>query len=122
YGLAGAPRIFADSLIKLAAERGLVLILLEEADVDKPLSEWSYAIDIAIELEHLDRSSSAGAQLERRLWVTKNRFGPSTPGPHRFSIIAGQGVRVLPSERTYGEPWAKRIGAGWKPAPDVPSW
>lgn len=121
YGLADAPRIFADSLVKLAVERGLVLILLEESRIPDT-TEWAYAMDVVLELEHVDRSSSAAAQMERRLWVMKNRFGPSTPGPHRFSILEGHGVQVYPSEVTYATPWGRRVGSDWNVADRGARW
>lgn len=121
YRLADAPRDFADALVKMAVARGLVLILLEEG-VAGGFTEWAYAMDTVVELEHVDRSATAAAQLERRLWVTKNRFGPSTPGPHRFSVLQGDGVRVFPSEVTYATPWAASVGRNWKVIERAPCW
>jgi KaiC/GvpD/RAD55 family RecA-like ATPase len=103
YGLS-SPRLFVDAVVKLAAREGLALLVLEEGNVGAQ-SDWDYAVDIVIELDHIDRTE-VGAQLERKLWVLKNRFAPTATGPHRFSIITGQGVRIFPAPVTYATPWA----------------
>lgn len=101
------PRQLADSLCKLAAERGLVLILLEEIVDDRP-SSWSFAVDLVLELSggELESSTGQSASPERRLKVVKHRFGPSHAGLHRFTVLAGQGLRVFPHPANYLEPWA----------------
>ncbi|MBZ0117390.1 MAG: hypothetical protein K8H88_10365, partial [Sandaracinaceae bacterium] len=104
YGLSNAPRELIDAVVKLAVREGLVLLLLEEG-LPADRSEWAYAVDTVIELDHLERAEPA-AQLERKLWVVKNRFGPSVHGPHRYSLLQGQGARVFPAPISYSTPWA----------------
>lgn len=106
YGLSAMPREVIDAVVKYAVREGLVLLLLEEGLVGDR-SEWAYAVDIVVELDHLDRTD-LNAQLERKLWVVKNRFAPSVLGPHRFSIIRGKGVQVFPAPITYSTPWARQ--------------
>jgi KaiC/GvpD/RAD55 family RecA-like ATPase len=110
-----ASRLLADSLCKMAVERGLVLILLEEMVEARP-SAWSFAVDVVLELAGLeeDRTQHTSAPFGRRLTIVKNRFGPSDAGPHRFTILSQQGLRVLPRPSAYLEPWAHDLlWGGW---------
>jgi KaiC/GvpD/RAD55 family RecA-like ATPase len=102
-----APRELADALCKMAAQRGLILILLEEIIESKP-SAWSFAADSVIELS-LQREEDARAPFARRLAVSKHRFSACEPGPHRFTIAANQGVYVLPHPATYIQPLAQAL-------------
>lgn len=107
---ASAPRELADALCKMAAQRGMILILLEEIVESKP-SAWSFAADSVIELG-LKRDEDARAHPDpfaRRLTVSKNRFSACEPGPHRFMIDAKQGISVLPQSATYLAPWAQSL-------------
>jgi len=126
YNLGGsAPRQLADALCKLAAELGLVLILLEEAADFRP-SVWSFAVDVVLELKLSEEEPVAGmpVTLDRWLTVIKNRFGPSDPGPHRFTMVRGTGVYVIPRPVVYLAGWAADIlWKGWKsPEPEVQGW
>ncbi|WP_163990368.1 RAD55 family ATPase [Pyxidicoccus caerfyrddinensis] len=107
YGLGGsAPRPLADALPKLAAELGLILVLLEET-IDSRPSTWSFTSDVVLELAsgEEDRSPALSAPFERRMTVTKNRFGPSDAGPHRFEFF-GSGLRLFPRPTAYLASWA----------------
>jgi KaiC/GvpD/RAD55 family RecA-like ATPase len=108
YHLGGAdvPREYADAVVKLAVDQSLVLILVEESDDDRS-SPWRFAVDLVFELEH--------ATSERRLRVTKNRFGPCDVGPHALTIEPGEGIRVSPRMSAYYAPWS-RVGQDWKTA------
>jgi KaiC/GvpD/RAD55 family RecA-like ATPase len=102
YGLgAQAPRVLADGVSKLAAEQGLIIILLEELVEDEP-SVWSFAVDTVLELKLLKQNALVG----RQIWVPKNRLGPSTLGPHEFDFGGQRGVSVLPSEISYLRAWS----------------
>lgn len=119
---ASAPRPLADELCKMAVQQGIVLILLEEA-VDRRPSAWSFATDVVLELGPADDMPAPGSSdpFERRLSVTKNRFGPSEPGVHRFGIMPGFGIRVLPHPRAYLSHWAANVVlAGWTNEPRQP--
>lgn len=107
---ASAPRELADAICKMAASRGLVLILLEEITDSKPTA-WSFAVDVVIQLGTNDRelSTEAPGSLGRHLAVTKNRFGPSQPGMHLFAISAGHGARVFPQPTAYLSQWASDV-------------
>jgi len=110
YGLgSSAPRPLADALSKLAAERGLVLILLEEI-VDSRPSTWSFTADVVLELAsgEEDRTPGSPAPFERRVTVIKNRFGPSDAGPHRFELLRS-GLHVFPRPTAYLAPWARPL-------------
>jgi len=110
YGLGGAaPRHLADALSKLAAERGLILVLLEEA-IDTRPSTWSFTADVVLELASGEeaRASDSPAPFERRVTVTKNRFGPSDAGPHRFEFFRS-GLRLFPRPSAYFASWSKEI-------------
>lgn len=110
YGLGGsAPRPLADALSKLAAEQGLILVLLEEA-VDSRPSTWSFTSDVVLELAsgEEDGAPALSAPFERRVTVTKNRFGPSDAGPHRFEFLPS-GLRLFPRPTAYLAPWAERL-------------
>jgi KaiC/GvpD/RAD55 family RecA-like ATPase len=114
YGLGGAvPRPLADALSKLAAEQGLILVLLEEA-VDSRPSTWSFTSDVVLELAsgQEDRAPALSAPFERRVTVTKNRFGPSDAGPHRFEFFSS-GLRLFPRPTAYLASWAEQfLGLG----------
>lgn len=106
YGLGAAVRReVADSLSKLAAERGLIAILLEETTEDRP-SGWSFAADTVLELAHVGGFSEASRE-RRQLMVRKNRFGPSQIGPHSFTLRRGSGAHVYPRPSAYMTYWAK---------------
>jgi hypothetical protein len=94
----------------MAASRGLVLVLLEENYESLP-GTWSFAVDLVIELGVKEREALVGVSvpLERRLAISKNRFGPSEPGAHLFTIAAGSGVRVLPQPKAYLSRLAHRV-------------
>lgn len=89
---AGVPRETVDGLCKLAVEQGWVLILVEETAKDDA-SPWSFAVDTVLSLE-VTRSGKREAR------VTKHRFGPCQPGPHRL-LVEREGVRVLPCFAAY---------------------
>ncbi len=115
YGLGTkAPRVLADEVCKLAAARGLVLVLLEEKVEEVP-SVWSFAVDTVFEL------APAGLEphgaLVRRFTVSKNRLGPSDPGPHDLVIAPEWGATVWPRARAYRTYWAyEQI---WNKIPDA---
>ncbi len=88
-----APRALADALCKMAAQQGLVLIMLEETVSHQP-SAWSFACDLVIELSLT--AVVEGGVLERRMTIPKNRLGPCEPGPHRVDVLSGWGVQVIP--------------------------
>jgi hypothetical protein len=121
---AAAPRELADALCKLAVERGMILILLEEIAEERP-SVWSFVTDIGIELGRGDGTpaSDGSDSFERRLTLTKNRFGASDQSTHRFSILPGFGVRALPHPRAYTFHVAESIVlAGWENLPGDQQW
>jgi len=123
YGLShSAPRVLADNLCKLALERGLMLILLEES-ADSRLSAWSFAVDVVMELSGAGEDRTAGTPSERRLTVFKNRFGPSDAGPHYFEI-SSQGLVLFPRPAAYflqGAPLPLGSPATWD-APAEQDW
>lgn len=86
------PRETVDGLCKLAVEQGWVLVLVEET-VNDDASPWSFAVDTVLSLE----VTRAGRREAR---VTKHRFGPCQPGPHRL-LVEREGVRVLPCFAAY---------------------
>lgn len=97
YGLgASAPRLLADGITKLAADAGLVIILLEET-VDERPSVWNFAVDTVFELGWAEVSG----RLQRKLWIPKNRLGPMVPGPHPLLISEGEGLRIHPHIEAY---------------------
>ncbi|MEO5729855.1 MAG: ATPase domain-containing protein, partial [Byssovorax sp.] len=89
---ADVPRPTVDGVCKLAIEQGWVLVLVEET-VDERASPWSFAVDTVLSLE----VTQAGRREAR---VTKHRFGPCQPGPHRL-LVEREGVRVLPCFAAY---------------------
>jgi KaiC/GvpD/RAD55 family RecA-like ATPase len=89
---AGVPRETVDGLCKLAVEQGWVLVLVEEA-VNDDASPWSFAVDTVLSLE-------VTREGRREARVTKHRFGPCQPGPHRL-LVEREGVRVLPCFAAY---------------------
>jgi KaiC/GvpD/RAD55 family RecA-like ATPase len=114
-----APRRLADELCKMAAERGMILILLEETTDAEP-SAWNFAADMVIELDigSLPSPDEAGDVLDRRARFTKSRLGSFEPGPHRLDISPASGVRVYPNQAAYLRPWAvSTLLPQWKPAP-----
>ncbi len=126
YNLGGStPRQFADALCKLAVELGLVLILLEEV-VDSRPSVWSFAVDVVLELRISEGTPAATAptSFDRWLTVSKNRFGPSDAGPHRFHIFSDGHFRVFPRPAVYLASWAHSIlwGNWMVPAPKGQRW
>jgi KaiC/GvpD/RAD55 family RecA-like ATPase len=86
------PRPVVDGVCKLAVEQGWVLILVEEA-LDHRASYWSFAVDTVLSLE-------VTREGRRELRVTKHRFAPCQPGPHRL-LLERAGVRVIPSWSAY---------------------
>lgn len=117
YGLGSkAPRLLADGICKLAAARGLVVVLLEEM-VDVRSSAWSFAVDVVLELR-----TEQGLP-EHRLWVTKNRLGPVDVGPHRFTFISHAGIRIYPRPSAYRRSWARdKLMNGCEPRVFSQSW
>ncbi len=108
YGLgASAPRELCDGLCKLAAERGLLLVLLEETTSPAP-SGWSFAVDTVLELSLVDDPVVAGSTYLRQLRVSKNRLGPCDPGQHSLQIDQ-EGVRIFPRPAAYLQPWAQPL-------------
>lgn len=106
YGIGGkVERVAADALARLAAARGLCLILIEEVQQLRP-SPWCFAVDTVIELR-LERLAGS-AREERTLTVTKNRFGPSDAGPHELAFGGGM-LMVLPEPDAWDRAWA----GGW---------
>jgi len=89
---ASVPRETVDGVCKLAVEQGWVLVLVEEA-VNDQASPWSFAVDTVLSLE-------VTRQGRREARVTKHRFGPCQPGPHRL-LVEREGVRVLPCFAAY---------------------
>jgi KaiC/GvpD/RAD55 family RecA-like ATPase len=106
YGIGGkVERVAADALARLAAARGLCLILVEEVQQLRP-SPWCFAVDAVIELR-LERFAGSLRE-ERTLTVTKNRFGPSDAGPHELAL-GGRQLMVLPEPDAWDRAWA----GGW---------
>ncbi|MDI1430890.1 hypothetical protein [Polyangium sorediatum] len=120
-----APRILADELCKMAAERGMILILLEET-MEHRHSAWSFATDVVIELGAVleDSPNDLSHRAARRMVVSKNRLGPSVPGGHSFTIGSARGLRVYPRPWVYESTTAKGIlFAGWpKGGPGMQAW
>src|SRR5262249_47418264 len=113
---ASAPRALADDLCKMAAQRGMILILLEETTEKRP-SVWSFATDVALHLGPAEEMPAPGASgsFERQLIVTKNRLGPSESSVHRFAIMPKFGIRVFPHPRAYLSKWAPNtVLPDWK--------
>jgi KaiC/GvpD/RAD55 family RecA-like ATPase len=102
-----APREVADSLCKLAARRGIILILLEET-VDHRPSAWSFACDVVAELS-MATPAAQRETIERSVTITKNRLGPCEPGPHSMEVFAGWGIQIYPAHRTYLRPWVNSV-------------
>ncbi len=93
YGLGTrVPRPIVDGVCKMAVQQGWVLVLVEETADERP-SQWSFAVDTVLSLE----VTAAG---RRELRITKHRFGPCQPGPHRL-LVEREGVRVLPCFAAY---------------------
>lgn len=97
YGFgANVDRVIADGVCKLAIERGLVLILLEESP-DLRASPWNFAVDTVLELTR--REATAPAH-DRLLSVSKHRFARSDLGPHAL-VLWWTGLSVLPRPSAY---------------------
>jgi len=97
YGLGSAiPRPAVDGVCKLAIEQGWGLILIEEV-ADSSVSPWAFAVDTVLSLR---LSPTKDDQVRRELLVTKHRFGPCEPGPHRLQIEPHR-VRVIPPFSAY---------------------
>ncbi len=108
YGLGGKiERKAADALVRLAAARGLCLVLVEEVQQLRP-SPWCFVVDTVIELR-LERLAGSSRE-ERTLTVTKNRLGPSDAGPHELALGGGK-LMVLPEPEAWDRAWA---GGWWK--------
>jgi KaiC/GvpD/RAD55 family RecA-like ATPase len=91
------PRPIVDGVCKLAIEQGWALILIEEV-ADASVSHWAFAVDTVLSLRVAPAASPA--QAKRELLVTKHRFGPCEPGPHRLQIDPNR-VRVIPPFAAY---------------------
>lgn len=119
YGLGSqAPRILADGICKLAAEQGLVLVLLEETTGDTP-SVWSFSVDTVFEL----RAVSSGRLSERTLTIPKNRLGSADLGPHALEFAVQRGIQFYPSVTAYKKEWLiKRLTDSKKPRMLEQSW
>ncbi len=76
------------ALSRLAAARGIVLVVLEETRHGNA-SPWSAGADLVIELG------------TRTLDVTKNRFGRAAPGPHAAGILRGSRYTIWPDPSAY---------------------
>jgi KaiC/GvpD/RAD55 family RecA-like ATPase len=114
YRLGGdAPRPLIDAIVKLAAEQGVLLILVEET-IEEKQSGWVFAVDTAIQLapqmpEFLSSAFSglpipSSAPIERPLAIVKHRLAASDAGPH-FYRINKAGVRVFPRLAAYMREW-----------------
>jgi KaiC/GvpD/RAD55 family RecA-like ATPase len=113
YGLGSdVSRAFADAVCKLALRWQVALVLLEECAPETP-SPWPYAVDTVLELalDVGDVSATMPSTVERRLTVSKHRFGPSDAGPHRFAIETSAGIRVYPRPSAWLEPWVSWGGS-----------
>lgn len=118
YGLgANAPRILADGVSKLAAEQGLVVVLLEELSEARP-SVWSFAVDTVLELSLSKENKFPG----RELSIPKNRMGPSNFGPHELDVAHQRGAALHPHESAYVQAWPHSVFTppdtpprGWSP-------
>jgi hypothetical protein len=95
YGIGtSSPRPSADALMKFAAQRGVGLVLCEEASGDER-SPWVFAADTVLDLGMEPR--------ERGRWceVRKHRFGPSITGRHEL-VLGGWGPpRVFPQPHAW---------------------
>ncbi|MCK6588454.1 MAG: hypothetical protein L6Q76_12810 [Polyangiaceae bacterium] len=91
------PRPVVDGVCKIAIEQGWGLILIEEV-ADGSVSPWAFAVDTVLSLRFAPAVSPA--QARRELMVTKHRFGPCEPGPHRLQIDPNR-VRVIPPFAAY---------------------
>jgi KaiC/GvpD/RAD55 family RecA-like ATPase len=109
-GATKAPRELADALCKMAARRGMVLILLEEIVESRP-SAWSFATDVVLQLSASEDVAALrlSDSYERRIAVAKNRLGAAEPGVHRYLILPRWGISVLPAPRAYLSKWAPRV-------------
>lgn len=101
------PRPLADAIIKLAAARGLMLVLVEEVS-DEKQSNWVFAVDTAIQLvPHLAETFSTTlpfSQIDRPLAIVKHRLQRSDAGPHSYRIDS-DGLRVHPRLAAYMRDW-----------------
>lgn len=106
YGLGGKiARAAADALAKLAAQRGLCLILVEEVTRLVP-TPWCFAVDTVLELRL--NGFEDRAREDRSLSVTKHRFGPSDAGPHELDLAQAR-LTLLPEP----DAWDRAVRGGW---------
>jgi KaiC/GvpD/RAD55 family RecA-like ATPase len=96
---ASVPRYLADALAKFAADKGIVLVLLEEV-VDRADSIWTFVADVVLELAYHGASGTSAGE-ERAITVRKNRFGPAHVGPHGFAIHRTGGIEIYPRLGVY---------------------
>lgn len=102
YGIGrGVSRRLADAVCKIAARWNVALILLEERAPQEP-SPWPFAVDTVLDLS--PQADDVGTS-ERSMRVRKHRFGASDPGPHRWLIDTGVGIRVLPRPGAWRSAW-----------------
>ncbi len=114
YGIGpSVPREVADGVAKLAADQGLIAVILEETLDDRP-SSWSFAADTVLELSHIGTFSEP-ARERRQLTVRKHRCAPSHIGPHTLIVQRGSGIHVYPRPSAYLTYWAEELLFG--PAP-----
>lgn len=112
YRLGGSlSRVLIDAVCKFAAQRGLFLVLIEEAASSRA-SAWSFAADTVLEL----RTGDEGLP---ELLVAKHRFGPADRGPHGFAIERETGVRVWPRPAVYLQAWARALVGARLPPPST---
>jgi KaiC/GvpD/RAD55 family RecA-like ATPase len=105
YGLGSrAPRILADGISKLAADEGLIVVLLEETADERP-SVWNFAVDTVFELGWVE----VGGRLRRKLRIPKNRLGAMVSGPHGVSIAEQRGLIIYPSIGAYDSNLARKL-------------
>ena len=99
---AKASRVLADTVCKLAASLGLLLVLLEETTGARP-SAWSFAADLIFELGSTSKGVDVDGteSIDRTIDVIKNRFGPSSRGAHRLDFSSEDGMYMLPHPRLY---------------------
>jgi len=97
YGFGkSVAREIADGVCKIAVERGLCLVLLEETKDARP-SPWSFAVDVVLELT---READEFALQDRHVSVSKSRFSATDLGPHAL-VFEDQRVFVMPRPRAY---------------------
>ncbi|MEZ4409659.1 MAG: ATPase domain-containing protein [Polyangiales bacterium] len=116
-------RFDADAVCKLAAARGIFVVLLEETSQPGP-SPWSFAADTVLELA-TRTPTRPDFRHDRALWVTKHRFAMSDSGPHPLRYESGAVAldprieawsRMLPTDE------ARRRWFGVPPDVKGPQW